>query len=75
MPDHHHFHTVAVLAFKAVYMLETKNHENDKRVLVLYVEYVTSNFDRTPHLTSFRMRDMMEVLVQYVYAFTSPYTF
>lgn len=36
---------VAVLAFKAVYTLETKRRENDKRVLALYVEYVPSNFD------------------------------
>jgi len=35
---------VAVLAFKAVYTLETKRLENDQRVLALYAEYVVSNF-------------------------------
>ena len=45
MPDDHRFHTVAVLAFKAVYTLEAKRRENDKRVLTLYVEYVGSNVD------------------------------
>jgi len=39
---------VAVLAFKAVYTLETKRLENDKRVLTLYAEYVASNFDEAP---------------------------
>lgn len=39
---------VAVLAFKAVYTLETKRLENDKRVLTLYAEYVASNFDGAP---------------------------
>jgi len=34
---------VVVLAFKAVYTLETKRLENDKRVLTLYAEYVASN--------------------------------
>ena len=48
MPNNHRFHTVAVLAFKAVYTLETKRRENDKRVLVLYVEYVASSSDWAP---------------------------
>ena len=46
MPDDHRFHTVAVLAFKAVYTLEMKRRENDKRILTLYVEYVRPNVDR-----------------------------
>lgn len=29
---------VAVLAFKAVYMLEVKRSENDSKVIALYVE-------------------------------------
>ena len=33
------FRVVAVLAFKAVYTLEKKRRENDKRVLALYLEY------------------------------------
>ena len=37
-------HKVAVLAFKAVYALETKRRENDRRILVLYVEYVLLSF-------------------------------
>ena len=37
-------HKVAVLAFKAVYTLETKRRENDRRILALYVEYVPSSF-------------------------------
>ena len=48
MPDDHHFRTVAVLAFKAVYTLEAKRRENDNRVLMLYVEYVASNSDWAP---------------------------
>ncbi|KAI0353185.1 hypothetical protein OH77DRAFT_1407357 [Trametes cingulata] len=40
--------TVAVLAFKAVYALETTRQENDRRVLTLYVE----------------MKEMMMVMVQ-----------
>jgi len=64
--DDHHLHAVAVLAFKAVSTLETKRRVNDKKVLTLYVEYVTSNFAPTPRLTSFRMKDMMEVLLRYV---------
>lgn len=47
-PDKHRPRAVAVLAFKAVYTLETKRRENDKRVLALYVEYVASSFDRAP---------------------------
>ena len=66
MSDGRRSHPVAVLAFRAVYTLETKRHENDKRILALYVEYVASNFGRTPLLTKFRMKDMMAVLVQYV---------
>jgi len=45
MPDYPRSHSVAVLAFKAIYTLETKRRENDKRVLALYVEYVALNFD------------------------------
>ena len=45
MPDDHRFHTVAVLAFKAVYTLEKTRRENDKRILALYVEYVVLNVD------------------------------
>lgn len=41
---------VVVLAFKAVYALETTRQENDRRVMTLYVE----------------MKDMMMVMVQYV---------
>ncbi|KAL1940585.1 hypothetical protein VTO73DRAFT_8020 [Trametes versicolor] len=40
--------TVVVLAFKAVYALETTRQENDRRVMTLYVE----------------MKDMMMVMVQ-----------
>ncbi|KAI0716104.1 hypothetical protein C8T65DRAFT_642063 [Cerioporus squamosus] len=40
--------TVTVLAFKAVYALETTRQENDRRVMTLYVE----------------MKDMMMVMVQ-----------
>jgi hypothetical protein len=40
---------VAVLAFKAVYTLEAKRRDNDKKIISLYVE----------------MRDMMAVLIQY----------
>ncbi|KAF9781672.1 hypothetical protein BJ322DRAFT_1161455 [Thelephora terrestris] len=43
----HPFIKVAVLAFKAVYTLEKKRRENDKRILALYVE----------------MKDTMEVLL------------
>ena len=45
-PNERQPRAVAVLAFKAVYTLETKRRENDKRVLALYVEYVVLNFDR-----------------------------
>lgn len=31
---------MAVLAFKAVYTLEVKRRENDRRILALYTEYV-----------------------------------
>ena len=48
MPDYRCFYAVAVLAFKAVYTLEMKRRENDKRVLALYVEYVLSNFEQGP---------------------------
>ena len=41
---------VAVLAFKAVYTLETTRRENDKKLIALYVE----------------MKDMMAVLIQWV---------
>ncbi|TBU25683.1 hypothetical protein BD311DRAFT_780186 [Dichomitus squalens] len=41
--------TVAVLAFKAVYALESTRQENDRRVVTLYVE----------------MKDMMMVMVQF----------
>ena len=63
-PNERQPRAVAVLAFKAVYTLETKRRENDKRVLALYVEYVASNFDRHFRLTNSRMKDMMTVLVQ-----------
>lgn len=36
------------------------------RILILYVEYVALDFDRTPRLTNFRMKDMMTVLVRCV---------
>ena len=62
----HRSHVVAVLAFKAVYTLETKRRGNDKRVLTLYVEYVASTSDRGLRLTYLRMKDMMAVLVQCV---------
>ena len=48
MRDDNGSRAVAVLAFKAVYTLETKRRENDKRVLALYVEYVVPNFDSAP---------------------------
>ncbi|KAI1785570.1 hypothetical protein LXA43DRAFT_976136 [Ganoderma leucocontextum] len=41
--------TVAVLAFKAIYALESTRQENNRRVMTLYVE----------------MKDMMMVMVQY----------
>ena len=41
---------VAILAFKAVYELELKRRENDKKILAVYGE----------------MRDMMAALAQYV---------
>lgn len=44
---------MVVLAFKAVYALETTRQENDRRVMTLYVE----------------MKDMMMVMVQYVLSF------
>ena len=62
----HQSHPVAVLPFKAVCTLEKNRRGNDKRILILYVEYVVSNFDRGLHLTDSRMRDMMAVLVQCV---------
>lgn len=40
---------MAVLAFKAVYTLEVTRHENDKKIIALYVE----------------MKEMMTVLIQY----------
>jgi hypothetical protein len=57
-------HTVAVLAFKAVYTLEKKRRENDKRVLALYAEYVTSNPNPPPPSHKFRMKNMMEILLR-----------
>ena len=48
MPDGDPSHKVTVLAFKAVYTLEVKRRENDKRVLALYVEYVQSNLSLSP---------------------------
>ena len=71
MPDDHRSPVVAVLAFKAIYTLETKRRENDKRVLALYAEYVASNFYWASHLTNSRMKDMMAVLVQCVWHFVS----
>ncbi|GBE88944.1 hypothetical protein SCP_1403520 [Sparassis crispa] len=44
----HPFVQVAVLAFKAVYTLETKRRANDKKIIALYVE----------------MKDMIAVLIQ-----------
>lgn len=41
--------SVAVIAFKAVYTLETKRRNNDAKVIALFVE----------------MRDMIGVLLQY----------
>lgn len=41
-------HKVVVLTFKAVYTLEMKRRENDKKVLALYVEYVSSNLNLPP---------------------------
>ena len=69
VPSVHHSHPVVVLAFKAVYTLETKRHENNEKVLALYAQYVASNFDRAPHLTNFRMKDMVAVLLQCVLHF------
>ena len=45
----------AVMAFKAAYKLETDRRESDKRVLAIYTE----------------MKDMMAVLTQYAFIFTS----
>jgi len=42
---------VAVLAFKAVYTLEVKRRENDRRILALYTEYVVQLLLRV-YLTS-----------------------
>ena len=66
MSDGHRSHPVAGLAFRVVRTLETKHHENDKRVIALYLEYVAPNFDRTSHLTNSRMKDMLAVLIQCV---------
>ena len=44
MTDDSLFREVTVLAFRAVYTLERKRRENDKRVLAIYAEYVASNF-------------------------------
>jgi hypothetical protein len=46
--DRRTHHIVAVLAFKAVYTLEKKRRENDKRILALYVECVALNVDPSP---------------------------
>jgi hypothetical protein len=46
---------VVVLAFKTVYELERNRHENDKKVISLYVG----------------MKDMMEVLIGYVFSLLS----
>ena len=60
----HRSHTVTVLAFKAVYTLETKRRENDKRVLALYVEYVAQNPIGKQTSQNFRMKDMMAALLR-----------
>ena len=46
---------VAILAFRAVYELELKRRENDKKILAVYGD----------------MRDMMAALAQYVPIFPS----
>ena len=45
---------MAVLAFKAVYTMEMTRRSNDKRIITLYVS----------------MKDMIAVLVQYVFLST-----
>ena len=55
VPNSRCSHTVAVLAFKTVYTLETKRRGNDKRVLALYVEYVVLDLDRVP--SSYKSQD------------------
>ena len=44
---------VVVMAFKAVYTLEQKRRDNEKKIITLYVE----------------MKDMMGVLLLYVHIF------
>jgi len=48
---HRGTYIVAVLAFKAVYTLEVKRRENDRRILALYTEYVVQLLLRV-YLTS-----------------------
>ena len=47
-------HAVAVLAFKAVYTMDMTRRNNDKKIVMLYVS----------------MKDMIAVLVQYVFLST-----
>ena len=48
---------VVVMAFKTVYTLEQKRRDNEKKIIALYVE----------------MKDMMGVLLLYVWSLTSCY--
>jgi hypothetical protein len=59
------FHIVPILAFKAIYNLEKKRRDNDKKVFALYAEYVTSNQNPPPPSHKFRMKNMMEILLQW----------
>lgn len=42
---------MAVLAFKAVYTLEVKRRENDRRILALYTEYVVPLLSRVRRIS------------------------
>jgi hypothetical protein len=59
-------HEVAVLSFKAAWTLEATRRENDQKILAIYAEYALPTPIRHLHLTDFRMKNMMEVLVQCV---------
>ena len=62
---------VAVLAFKAVYTLEAKRRDNEKKVTALYTEYVQRGRYQEPsaHYFIYRMKDMMTVLIEYALRF------
>ncbi|KAI9067549.1 hypothetical protein FKP32DRAFT_1539650, partial [Trametes sanguinea] len=70
----HPFAAVAVIAFKAVYELETKRRENDKKVMVLYdemgdmmgalLQLRTIKSEQEVGPDGFSVRSRMEELVQ-----------